>query len=297
MSSDKTSKVTVPGIRARKSSGRREPDRIVALTAYDYPTARALDEAGVDLLLVGDSLGMVVLGHDSTLPVTIDVMLHHTTAVARAKPRALVVADMPFLSYHTSPADAVRNGGRFLQEAGAEAVKLEGGRRRLPMIRALVEADIPVMGHIGLTPQSVNRLGGYRVQGRDSASVDSLLEDARALEEAGVFSLVLEAMPAEVGRIVTESIGIPTIGIGAGPHCDGQILVIHDLVGFSQNTPPRFVRRYAQIARTMTRAAEEFAGDVRASRFPAPEESYPCPEDLARRLTMRSERMGARQRS
>ncbi|HET6373240.1 MAG TPA: 3-methyl-2-oxobutanoate hydroxymethyltransferase, partial [Candidatus Polarisedimenticolia bacterium] len=221
MSRSPQSKVTVPGIRARKaSSGRPEAgDRIITLTAYDYPTARALDQAGVDILLVGDSLGMVVLGHETTLPVTLEVMLHHTAAVARARPRALVVADMPFLSYHTGTSDAVRNAGRFIQEAGAEAVKVEGGTARLDVVAALVRADIPVMGHIGLTPQSVHTLGGYRVQGKSVGMLDALLADARGLEEAGAFSIVLEGMPAEVGGLLTRTLSVPTIGIGAGPDC------------------------------------------------------------------------------
>jgi 3-methyl-2-oxobutanoate hydroxymethyltransferase len=276
-------KVTVPGIRARKGS----PDRIVSLTAYDYPTARALDDAGVDILLVGDSLGMVVLGHETTLPVTLEVMLLLASAVTRARPRALVVADMPFLSYHTGPADAVRNAGRFLQEAGAEAVKLEGGRSRLDVVKALVAADIPVMGHIGLTPQSVNALGGYRVQGKSAAAVDALLDDARALAEAGAFSIVLEGMPAPVARLVTESVPVPTIGIGAGPDCDGQILVVHDLLGFGESAPPRFVRRYADLSGAITAAARAWAADVKSGAFPAERESYPCPKELGAQLERR----------
>jgi 3-methyl-2-oxobutanoate hydroxymethyltransferase len=273
-------KVTVPAIRARKGSA----DRLVALTAYDYPTARALDQARVDILLVGDSLGMVVLGHDTTLPVTLDVMLVHTAAVARAKTRALVIADMPFLTYHTGPGDAVRNAGRFIQEAGAEAVKVEGGRSRIDAIRALVAADIPVMGHIGLTPQSVNAIGGYRVQGRSLTQVEALLDDARALEEAGVFSIVLEGMPAQVGRLVTRAVSLPTIGIGAGPDCDGQILVTHDLIGFGETAPARFVRRYADVSAAIVEAARQFAGDVKQGNYPAERETYPCPPDLAEQL-------------
>lgn len=279
-------KVTVPGIRARKGSG----ERIVALTAYDHPTARALDQsAAIDILLVGDSLGMVVLGHESTLPVTLEVMLHHTAAVARAKPRALVIGDMPFLSYHTGVRDAVRNAGRFIQEAGAEAVKIEGGRARADVVRGLVDADIPVMGHLGLTPQAVNRLGGYRVQGKSLSAVDTLLDDARALEEAGVFSIVLEAMPAEVGALVTRVTGVPTIGIGAGPGCDGQVLVLHDMLGLGETAPARFVRRYADLRQAITRAAEAFAADVRTGAYPSEAESYPCPPDLSRELAARLE--------
>ncbi len=273
-------KVTAPGIRARKGA----TERIVALTAYDYPTARALDQAGVDIILVGDSVGMVVMGHETTLPVTMEVMLHHTAAVTRARPKALVVGDMPFLSYHTGVPDAVRNAGRLVQEAGAEAVKVEGGVVRVEVIRAILDAGIPVMGHIGLTPQAVNALGGYRVQGKTPHQVESLLEDARALERAGVFSIVLEGMPAVIGRLVTRTVSVPTIGIGAGADCDGQILVAHDLLGFSDVTPARFVRRYADLSRTIAEAAGAFVSDVRSGRFPAEKETYPCPEELERRL-------------
>jgi len=276
-------KITVPGVRARKGA----PERLVVLTAYDHPTARALDQAGVDILLVGDSLGMVVLGHDTTLPVTLEVMLHHAAAVARARPRALVVADMPFLSYHTGPADAVRNAGRFLQEAGAEAVKIEGGRGRADIVRAFVAADIPVMGHIGLTPQSVNTLGGYRVQGKSLSQVDALLADALALEEAGVFSIVLEGMPAKVGGLVTRAVSVPTIGIGAGPDCDGQVLVTHDLLGFTSTAPARFVRRYADLNAAVTEAARRFAEDVRGGNYPSERESYPAPPEIEAELSRR----------
>lgn len=276
-------KITVPGIRARKGSG----DRIVSLTAYDYPTARALDQAGTDILLVGDSLGMVVLGHETTLPVSLDVMLHHTAAVTRARPRALVVADMPFLTYHTGPTEAVRNAGRFLQEAGAEAVKLEGGRSRCDVVRALVAAGIPVMGHIGLTPQSVNTLGGYRVQGKNASQVDELLADALALEEAGAFSIVLEGMPARVGGLVTRTLTVPTIGIGAGPDCDGQVLVIHDLLGFGEQAPARFVRRYVDLRRVIVEAASAFAADVKSGDYPSDRESYSTPPELEVELERR----------
>lgn len=283
MSRPHTDKVTVPGIRARKATT-GAGERIVALTSYDYPTTRALDAAGVDLILVGDSLGMVVLGHPTTLPVTLEVMLHHTSAVTRARPRALIVADMPFLSYHTGVGDAVRNAGRFVQEAGAEAVKVEGGRARADIVRALVAADIPVMGHLGLTPQSIHTLGGYRVQGKTLPQVEALLDDARALVEAGVFSLVLEAMPSPVARLITRDVPVPTIGIGSGPDCDGQILVIHDLIGFAEGAPPRFVRRYAEVGRAVTQAAETWAADVRSGGFPAERECYPCPPDVREAL-------------
>lgn len=263
-------KVTVPSLRARKATG----PPIVALTAYDYPTAAALDEAGVDVILVGDSLGMVVLGHDTTLPVTMDVMVHHTSAVARARPAALVVADMPFLSYHTSREEAIRNAGRLVQEAGAEAVKIEGGRRRAGIVSAICDADIPVMGHIGLTPQAVHSLGGFKVQGKTPEAVQSLLDDVRALEDAGAFSVVLEGIPSEAARLVTRAAGIPTIGIGAGPFCDGQILVIHDLLGLLSGPVPKFVRRYADLRSAMVTAVRAYGSDVASGRFPAPEESY-----------------------
>lgn len=263
---------TAASIRAQKGPDR---PRLVCLTAYDYPTARALDQAGVDILLVGDSLGMVVLGYESTLPVTMDEMLHHTRAVARARPRALVVGDMPWLSYHTTTGEAVRNAGRFIQEAGADAVKLEGGLDRLETIRALAAADIPVMGHLGLTPQSILRYGGYRVQGREPDAAERLIHAARSIEEAGCFAMVLEGIPAPVAARVTKAVGIPTIGIGAGPDTDGQVLVIHDLAHFGTDRVPRFVRRYADLDQVLTDAARRFAGDVRSGQFPAAAETYP----------------------
>jgi 3-methyl-2-oxobutanoate hydroxymethyltransferase len=263
-------KITAPAIRARKGSG----PAIVALTAYDFPTAVALDEAGVDLILVGDSLGMVVLGHDTTLPVDMDVMVHHTAAVARAKPAALLVADMPFLSCSLSREEAIRNAGRLIREGGAEAVKVEGGMSRLEVIRGIVEADIPVMGHLGLTPQAYHAMGGFRVQGRSPDAVRELCRDLEVLEEAGVFSVVLEGIPGNVARSLTASCAIPTIGIGAGPHCDGQILVTHDILGMSRGPLPKFVRRYANISGAMVEAVRSFAGDVTSGRFPGPDESY-----------------------
>jgi 3-methyl-2-oxobutanoate hydroxymethyltransferase len=273
-------RVTVPAVRAARESGRK----IVMLTAYDYPTARILDDAGVDIILVGDSLGNNVLGYESTLPVTMDEMLHHTGAVARAVRRALVVADMPYLSFQTGRRDAIRNAGRFLKEAGAAAVKIEGGRRRAPLVEALLDAEIPVMGHIGLTPQSVHLMGGYRVQGKKTGQARALVEDAVALEAAGTFALVLEGMPENVGRAVTEAVTIPTIGIGAGRHCDGQVLVFHDLVGLGEGAPPRFVRRYARIGDEIASAARRFASDVREGSFPSEAETYSSPAvDLTRR--------------
>lgn len=263
-------KITAPSLRARKGSDRP----IVALTAYDFPTAALLDEAGVDLILVGDSLGMVILGHDTTLPVDMDAMVHHTAAVARARPAALVVADMPFLSCSISVEESVRNAGRLVREAGAEAVKVEGGEERAGVVRAIAGAGIPVMGHLGLTPQSYHALGGFRVQGRDREAVGRLERDLAALEDAGVFSVVLEGLPAEVAAALTRRASVPTIGIGAGPHCDGQILVTHDLLGMSRGPVPKFVRRYASVASVMVEAVRAFSEDVTSGRFPAREESY-----------------------
>jgi 3-methyl-2-oxobutanoate hydroxymethyltransferase len=267
-------RITVPGLRAAREEGRK----IVMLTAYDYPTARILDAAGVDVLLVGDSLGNNVLGYESTLPVTMEEMLHHTRAVARAARRALVVGDMPYLSFPTGKRDAVRNAGRFLKEGGAAAVKIEGGRKRAGLVEALLDAEIPVMGHIGLTPQSVHLMGGYRVQGKRVDQARGLVEDARALEQAGVFSLVLEGVPESVGRAITEAVSIPTIGIGAGRGCDGQVLVFHDLVGLGEGTPPKFARRYARIGDEIASAARRFIDDVRNGAFPSEAEVYTAPE-------------------
>jgi len=267
------SPVTVPFVRSARASGRR----LAMLTAYDFPTARLLDRAGIDILLVGDSVGNNVLGYDSTLPVTMEEMLHHVKAVARGVKRALVVADMPYLSYQTGKRDAIRNAGRFLKEAGAAAVKIEGGRRRAALVRALVDAEIPVMGHIGLTPQSVHVMGGYKVQGKRLDEARALVEDAQALEAAGAFSLVLEGMPEMVGRKVTESTGIPTLGIGAGRFCDGQVLVFHDFAGLSQGQVPRFVRRYADLAGIVTDATRRYIEDVRSGAFPSEAETYSMP--------------------
>ncbi len=262
-------KVSVRTIREMKERG----ERIVSVTAYDYPTARLTDEAGVDLILVGDSLGMVVLGYESTIPVTMAEMSHHVRAVVRAQPRALVVADLPFLSFQASPADAVRNSGRLVKR-GAEAVKLEGGRRVLPQVEAILAADIPVLGHLGLTPQSVHQFGGYRVQARGREAADALLADAVALERAGCFSIVLEGIPSELGAEVSKALKIPTIGIGAGLQCDGQVLVLHDLIGLSFGKPARFVRRYADVAGTIRTAVSAFRDDVRSGRYPTAAESY-----------------------
>lgn len=276
-SSPGNGKITVPDLLQRKSSGRASlahSQKITCLTAYDYPTARLLDEAGVDVLLVGDSLGMVVLGYDSTLPVSIEEMLHHTRAVRRATKRALVVADMPYGSYHSDIAESLRNAMRFVKESGAEAVKVEGGERRLELIVRLTEAEIPVMGHLGLTPQSVNALGGFRVQGKTVDGAEQLLRDARAVEAAGAFAVVLEAVPRELAAQITSELRIPTIGIGAGPDCDGQILVIHDLLGLTFGQTPKFARQYANIGKMIAKAAREYCEDVRGGTFPSDAESY-----------------------
>jgi 3-methyl-2-oxobutanoate hydroxymethyltransferase len=270
-------KITVPSIRERKSvvpAANLSPAKIAVLTAYDYPTARLLDEAGVDILLVGDSLGMVVLGYESTLPVTMEDMLHHARAVRRGTRRALLVADMPYGSYHDDPKEAVRNAIRFVKEAGAEAVKIEGGERRMDLIVRLVEAEIPVMAHIGLTPQSVNAIGGFRVQGKSAGAAAQLLRDARAVEAAGAFSVVLESVPRELAASLTAELHIPTIGIGAGPDCDGQVLVINDLLGLSFGPAPKFTRRYADVGSIITRAVSEYCADIREGRFPSDAESY-----------------------
>jgi 3-methyl-2-oxobutanoate hydroxymethyltransferase len=266
----------VPGILQRKPvcSQNSSPAKITCLTAYDYPTARLLDEAGVDILLVGDSLGMAVLGYESTLPVTLDEMLHHTRAVRRGTRHALVVADMPYGTYHGETAEAVRHALRFVKEAGAEAVKLEGGERRMELIARLVEAEIPVMAHIGLTPQSINALGGFHVQGKTEEAGEQLLRDARAVEAAGAFAVVLESVPRELAARITQALRIPTIGIGAGPDCDGQVLVIHDLLGLSFGHTPKFVRRYANVGEIISRAVSEYCQDVQQGRFPSDRESY-----------------------
>ena len=264
-------RLTVPAVRARKVRAGGAP--LVMVTAYDAPGARLADAAGVDMLLVGDSLAMVVLGHPDTLSVTTEDMAHHTAAVARAEPEALVVADLPWLSYHVSAQDTICNAARLIR-AGAQAVKLEGGTGRVPMIEALVGAEIPVMGHVGLTPQSVHALGGFRVQGRTAEAAIQLVESAKALEHAGCFAIVLEGVPADVAGLVTDAVGVPTIGIGAGPDCDGQVLVYHDLLGLQDDLVPRFVRRYAELGAATVDALERFAGDVRSGRFPSAQESY-----------------------
>ena len=280
-------KVTVPDLLQRKTLAAGSQDKkITCLTAYDYPTARLVDEAGVDVVLVGDSLAMVMLGHDSTLPLTLDEALHHTKAVRRGVARALVVADMPYGSYHGDIGESLRNAMRFVKEAGAEAVKIEGGERRLELIARLTEAEIPVMGHIGLTPQSVNALGGYRVQGKTPNAAEQVLRDARAVEAAGAFSIVLEAIPRELAAEITKAVRIPTIGIGAGPDCDGQVLVLHDLLGLTFQNPPKFARRYANVGETILKAVREYCADVENGRFPTDAESYHAPANVKGRKTI-----------
>ncbi len=270
-------KITVPDLLQRKSRAAGSPSnfqKITCLTAYDYPTARLLDEAGVDLILVGDSLGMVVLGHENTLSVTVEEMLHHTRAVRRGTRRALLVADMPYGSYHSDLGESLHNAMRFVKEAGAEAVKVEGGERRLELISRLTEAEIPVMGHVGLTPQSLNALGGYRVQGKTADAAEQLIRDARAVEAAGAFAVVLEAVPRELAAQITRELRIPTIGIGAGPDCDGQILVVHDLLGLTFVQTPKFARQYANAGAMISKAVHQYCDDVRGGMFPSDGESY-----------------------
>lgn len=261
-------KWTAPRIRALKGKG-----KIVSLTAYDYSTARLVDEAGIQMIIVGDSLGMTMLGYENTIPVTMDEMLHHTRATARGTNYAMVVADMPFLSYQVSVSQAIENAGRFIQ-AGADAVKIEGGAFRDPVIRALVENGIPVLGHVGLTPQSIHAMGGYKVQGKKEDGARRIVEDARAIETAGVFAMVLEAMPPPVAAEATRSVGVPTIGIGAGPDCDGQVLVVHDMLGIYGDLRPKYVKRYAELGAEMRKAFEAYKKDVESGSFPGPEHCY-----------------------
>lgn len=271
--SEAVSKITVPLLLQMKMRG----EKIASLTAYDYPTARLVDEAGIHVILVGDTLAEVVLGYDSTLPVTVNEILHHLRAVRRATKRALLVADLPFGSYHINDEEAVAASVRYLKEGGAEAVKLEGGRKRAGLIRRLVEAEIPVMGHVGLTPQSIHSLGGHRVQGKTTKSAEDLLADAQAVEDAGAFALVLEGIPRELAGLITNRLRIPTIGIGAGPDCDGQVLVVNDLLGITPEPRPKFVRPYAELRETMLAAFSRYRQDVADGGFPADGESYHWP--------------------
>ena len=277
---ERPEKVSAPSLKSSKQRG----ERLVCLTAYDYPTARLLDEAGIDVILVGDSLGNVVLGYGNTVPVTLDEILIHLKAVRRAVQRALLVADMPYGSFHTGEDEAVKNALRLVKEGGAEAIKLEGGHKRVPLVKRLVDEEISVMGHIGLTPQSINQLGAYRVQGKTPRAAQQLIDDAKALEDAGAFAVVLEVVPREIARRITESISIPTIGIGAGAHCDIQVLVLHDMLGLSFGKQARFVRPYANLRETITDAVTRYADDVRNGTYPSNAESYALPAETAEAL-------------
>ena len=253
---------------------KQQQDKITVLTAYDYPFAKLVDEAGIDMILVGDSVGSVFSGYDNTLPVTLDEMLYHTKAVIRGSQQALIITDMPFMSYQIDERDARQNAGRLIKEGGAQAVKLEGGEHMAATIRAIVDIDIPVVGHIGLTPQSIHRMGGFRVQGREEEQARKILADAKAVEDAGAFALVLEGIPRDLAKKVTESVGIPTIGIGAGTDCDGQVLVIHDILGLCDKYSPKFVKRYADISETISQGIGHYIKEVKDGEFPTPEHSF-----------------------
>ena len=281
---ERPEKVSAPSLRLSKQRG----ERLVCLTAYDYPTARIVDEAGIDIILVGDSLGNVVLGYGNTVPVTLEEILIHLKAVRRAVQRALLVADMPYGTFHTGDDDAVRNALRLVKEGGAEAIKLEGGHKRVHLVKRLVDEEISVMGHIGLTPQSINQLGAYRVQGKTAIAAQQLIDDAKAMEDAGAFAVVLEVVPREIAKMITESISIPTIGIGAGVHCDIQVLVIHDMLGLSFGKQARFVRPYANLREVMTDAVTRYAEDVRNGTYPSEAESYALPAQTAVELDIES---------
>ena len=270
MTKDNPKKVTTKIIQMMKQNG----EKISALTAYDYIIGNMLDEAGIDIILVGDSLGNVFQGQETTLPVTVDEIIYHTKAVRRGVKRALLVVDMPFLSYQISTEDAIRNCGRVLKETGAEAVKIEGGKSMLSTIKRLVEVGIPVMGHLGLTPQSIHKFGSYEVRGKEKKEAEMILQDAKALEEAGVFSLVLEKIPSSLAKRVTHSLTIPTIGIGAGPDCDGQILVVYDMLGMFEEFQPKFVRKYADMANVIKKAFKNYIKDVKTKNFPSKDESF-----------------------
>ena len=273
---DKPEKVYVPALRAAKEKG----EKLVCLTAYDYPTARIVDEAGVDIILVGDSMGNVIHGYDNTIPVTLDEICSATKAVKRGSSRALLVADMPYGSFHTGDNKAVRNALTLMKDGGAEAVKLEGGRNRVRLVKRLVDEEIPVMAHVGLTPQSVHKMGGYRVQAKTKDAAEILIEDAKMLEEAGAFSIVLELVPREVAEIVTNELSISTVGIGAGSACDIQVLVLHDLIGFTFGRQPRFVRQYANVSKVITEAITTWMEDVKTGNYPSEAESYGLPKDV-----------------
>jgi 3-methyl-2-oxobutanoate hydroxymethyltransferase len=273
---DKPEKVFVPALREAKEKG----EKLVCLTAYDYPTARIVDEAGVDIILVGDSMGNVIHGYGNTIPVTMDEICSATKAVKRGSHRALLVADMPYGSFHTGDDEAVRNALRLMKDGGAEAIKLEGGRNRVGLVKRLVDEEIPVMAHVGLTPQSVHKMGGYRVQAKTKDAARQLIEDAHMLEEAGAFSIVLELVPREVAEIVTQELKISTVGIGAGSQCDIQVLVLHDLIGFTFGRQPRFVRQYANVSEVITNAITAWMDDVKSGNYPSEKESYGLPEDV-----------------
>lgn len=264
------SSVTISTILNKK----REGGKITMLTAYDYPFAKIVDEAGIDIILVGDSLGMVVQGLDNTLPVTMDEMIYHTKMVSRAAKNAMVIGDMPFMSYQTGIEDAVRNAGRFLKEAGSSAVKIEGGAEVAEQIKAMTRSDIPVMAHIGLTPQSIHRMGGYKVQGKTEEAAERLIEEALIVEDAGAFSLLLEAIPMDLAKKITEKLSIPTIGIGAGPYCDGQVLVLHDVIGLFERFVPKFVKKYANMKEDVLKAIKEYKSEIEDGSFPSEKESF-----------------------
>ncbi len=282
-------KIRITSLEEKKA--RHEP--ISALSLADFTSARLADEAGIDFILVGDSLGSYFLGYENTLPVTMEEMLHHTRAVKRGVRYALVVADMPFGSYQVSVKQGVKNATRFLKEAGAEAVKIEGGEKREELVRRILDAEIPVMGHIGLTPQSIHRMSGYKVQGKSLAAVEQLMRDAVTLERAGVFAMVLEGVPREVAAMITAEVHVPTIGIGAGPECDGQILVFHDLIGLSPEAPAKFVRQYADVATAMSDAVQTYKSDIESRQYPSDEESYHLPKDAQATLSAILERKRA----
>jgi len=291
--------ITTGDFRAKITSStlldkKQKHEPITCLTAYDYASARLVDEAGIDMVLVGDSLGMVVLGYENTLPVTVDEMLHHTRAVRRGVKRAFLVADMPFASYHVSGDEAIRNASRFIKD-GAEAVKIEGGEKRAQLVERLIDAEIPVVGHIGLTPQSLHAMGGYKVQGKSLKAVEQLMHDALALERCGACCVVLEGIPRQVAAMITQEIEIPTIGIGAGPDCDGQVLVFHDVLGLTFAPPAKFVRRYADLGATITSAVQAFKNDVKSGGYPSDEESYHLPKDTLSTLQAIADRKRAMQ--
>ncbi len=283
---EKKCRITIPSLLNKK----QKKEKIVTITAYDYPITKIVEEAGVDLILVGDSLGMVMLGYENTLPVSMEEMIHHTKAVARARRKALIVGDMPFLSYHLNIEQGLSNAFRFIKEGGADAVKIEGANaKRLELIKALREAEIPVMGHIGLTPQSFLNFGEFKVQGKNVERAKKLIEEALALERAGVFSIILECIPMEVAKIITEKVKVPTIGIGAGPFCDGQILVFHDLVGYLNGYLPKFVKKYADLHNTILNAVEQYINEVKEGKFPSDEHSYHLKPEILNELTHRLE--------